>query len=217
MLCIGFLVCTPEMEKRNGIYLYDSLCFFISYWKREFVWQKLKLSHQLNHFRHPLSPPSFFLDSLGILTECFIQVGSAMFGATINRAINLVTPCRTIKIFWKLKDCSLKINSSSLNNCFSSRNVLQNGVNVLSKTVKNRLLMKNSKFCTFQIKRFGSNSGSILSNYVSNNVWRDLRLSVPVITKVARKSFKGKFNAKNWFFKRAFHVTITDPDIGSLI
>ena len=33
---------------------------------------------------------------------------------------------------------------------------------------------------------------------------------------LARKSFKGKFTAKNWFSDRTFYVTIADADIESL-
>ena len=38
-------------------------------------------------------------------------------------------------MFGTLKDGSLEINGSALNNCFSYRNVFQNGVNALSKIV----------------------------------------------------------------------------------
>ena len=44
--------------------------------------------------------------------------------------------------FGTVKYSILKINSLPLNNCFSFRNVLQNGVNSLSKMV-----LKNSIFC----------------------------------------------------------------------
>ena len=44
-------------------------------------------------------------------------------------------------IFGTLKDGFLEINSLALNNCFSYRNVFQNGVNTLSKMVlKTRFL-----------------------------------------------------------------------------
>ena len=41
-----------------------------------------------------------------------------------------------------MKDGSLKINSLALNNCFSHKNVFQNGVNALSKMV-----LKTPVFC----------------------------------------------------------------------
>ena len=37
-----------------------------------------------------------------------------------------------------------------------------------------------------------------------------------VLATVARRSFNGKFTAKIWFFDRAFYVTTSDADIGSL-
>ena len=42
---------------------------------------------------------------------------------------------QTIVGFGTLKDGSLEINSLALNNCFSYRNVFQNGVSALSKIV----------------------------------------------------------------------------------
>ena len=55
-----------------------------------------------------------------------------MFGATFN--LNLYT-CQNSVIFGTLKDASLWINSLASNNCFNHRNVLQNGINILSKMV----------------------------------------------------------------------------------
>ena len=43
--------------------------------------------------------------------------------------------CWTTTIFGIMKDGSPEINSLALNNCFSYRNVFQNGVNALSKMV----------------------------------------------------------------------------------
>ena len=55
-----------------------------------------------------------------------------MFGATFN----LVTYVGLMFFFFEtLTDGSLEINSLALNNCFSYRNVYQNGANVLSKMV----------------------------------------------------------------------------------
>ena len=106
--------------------------------------------------------------------------------------------CRTTVIFRTLKGGSLQINSLALKNCFSYRNVFQNGVNALSKMVlKNPgFCQKNSKFCIFRTIRFCSNFTSMLSKYVSNNVWRAFQLPMSALATVARKSFKGKFTAK---------------------
>ena len=55
----------------------------------------------------------------------------AMFGAFFKSGYT----CRTTVIFGTLKDGCLEINSLALNNCFSYRNVFQNGVNALSEMV----------------------------------------------------------------------------------
>ena len=52
-------------------------------------------------------------------------IRSAMFGATYT--------CWTTVMFGIRKDCSLQIHSETSNNCFSHRNVFQNGVNALLK------------------------------------------------------------------------------------
>ena len=78
------------------------------------------------------------------LSESLILFGSAMFCSTFN----LVTTCRTAVRFETLKDGSLQMNSLALNNCFSYRNVFQNGVNTLSKRFKKPgfFWSKNSSF-----------------------------------------------------------------------
>ena len=68
---------------------------------------------------------------------------------------------RTIVIFGILEDDSLEINISALNNCFSHRNIFQNGVNTLSKMV-NHFLSKSSKFFVVRTVPFRSNFTSIL-------------------------------------------------------
>ena len=72
-----------------------------------------------------------------------------MFCSTFN----LVTTCRTAVLFGTLKDGSLQINSLALNNCFSYRNIFQNGVNTLSKRFKKPgfFLVKKLKFCVVWI------------------------------------------------------------------
>ena len=60
---------------------------------------------------------------LGQLSE------SAMFDATFYHTTWLhVSDSRTAVIFGTLENCSLQINSLTLNNCFSDRNVFQNDV-----------------------------------------------------------------------------------------
>ena len=53
-----------------------------------------------------------------------------MFGATFELATRI-----DYRYFWYTERCSFQINSLALNNCFSDRNVLQNGVIALSKMV----------------------------------------------------------------------------------
>ena len=49
------------------------------------------------------------------------------------------------------------------------------------------------------------------------NIWRDFRLPRSALATVDRKSFNGKFTAKNYFSDRAFYVTHdSDADILSL-
>ena len=82
---------------------------------------------------------------LRLLTECFVLVGYAMFGATFN----LVT--RVGLFLENRKNGCLKINSLLTNNCFIYRNILKNGVNTLSKMFfkRTRFLSKSSDFVHF--------------------------------------------------------------------
>ena len=63
-------------------------------------------------------------------------IGSAMFGATFNLV-------KRVKIFGTVKDGSLEINSSALNNCFKYRNVFQNSVNALLKLFQKSQFFRN--------------------------------------------------------------------------
>ena len=109
--------------------------------------------------------------------------------------------CRTTIIFETVKGNRLKINSLPTKYGCSYNNVLQNGVNSLSKNVFKKLgfLPKTSKFCTFWIIRFGSNFACMWSKYVSNNAQRDFIIPVSAYATVARQSFNGKFPAKIGF------------------
>ena len=72
-----------------------------------------------------------------------------------------------------LKDNSLEINSLSLNNCFSYRNVFQNGVNALSKMgLKNNFLSKSSKVQI--LLAFGT-------NIFLRNVRRDFKIPMSAL------------------------------------
>ena len=55
------------------------------------------------------------------------------------------------------------------------------------------------------------------SIYLSNNVWRDFRLSISVLATVAGESFNGTFTAKiDLPISFFFYITIADADIESL-
>ena len=113
--------------------------------------------------------------------------------------------------FWKTERWKSGNNSSALNNCFSYRNVFQNGVNALSKCVcvcvfffflsfffflNPGCLLKRPKLRVVWTVRFCSNFISRWSKYLSNNVWRDFRLPMSALATVAGKSFNGKFTPK---------------------
>ena len=67
---------------------------------------------------------------------CFVSVLFCLFILVIPCVYFVIYyTCRTIVIFGTLKDDSLEINILALNNCFSHRNIFQNGVNTLSKMV----------------------------------------------------------------------------------
>ena len=72
---------------------------------------------------------------LRLLTECFILVRSAML-----QFLTWLYTGRTIIIFGTLKDSSLKMKSLSSNNCFSYRNVVQNGANALANMVIKKIV-----------------------------------------------------------------------------
>ena len=72
----------------------------------------------------------YVLTHFHVLGYCLESLRSVMFGATFN----LVTRVGLPYFFGTMKD-GLEINSIALNNCFSNRNVFQNGVTILSKMV----------------------------------------------------------------------------------
>ena len=61
---------------------------------------------------------------------------------------------------------------------------------------KPAFLLKSSKFRIVWTIQFCSNFTSMWSKYLSNNVWRDLRLPMSALATVAGESFDGKFTAK---------------------
>ena len=106
--------------------------------------------------------------------------------------------CQTSVILRTLKNDSVKINNSALNNCFSYGNIFQNGIKALSKMVekKNVFLSKSSKFPTVWTLRFCSNFTNMWYKHFLRNLWRDFRLPMSALATVSGKSFNGKLTAK---------------------
>ena len=81
---------------------------------------------------------------LRLLTQCFILVGTAMFGAHGYT-------CWTTMTFVTLKDSSLKFNNLPWINYFSNRNVLQNGAKSSSLCQKHHNFVHFGPFDLVQI------------------------------------------------------------------
>ena len=94
-----------------------------------------------------------------------------------------------------------------LTNCFSYRNVSQNAVNALSKMVfKNPVFYQtSSRFRALWPIQFCSNSTSMWSKWLSNNVWRYFRRPMSAEATVAEQSFNGKFTAKIDYHRWCWH------------
>ena len=95
---------------------------------------------------------------------------------------------------------SLQINCLAWNdNCFSYRNVFQNGVIALSK-----LVLKHPHIQNKNKNKTNKNIRSVCSNFTSmwykcfvkQNVWRDFRIPMSALATVKRKSFNGQFTTK---------------------
>ena len=71
--------------------------------------------------------------------------------------------CQTTVIFGIMKDESLVLNPLASWNCFTCRNLFQNGANNMSEwlSCETAFCKKSSKFCIVRIIRFGSNFASL--------------------------------------------------------
>ena len=110
----------------------------------------------------------------------------------------------TTIIFGTMKDDSLPINTLTSSYCFRHRKVFQNGANSFSKMV-NHLLPKILKMSYISYGTIGSNFTSMLSN----NIWRDFRLSISA-SLMATINFCSKIAIK------VFSATISNAYTGSL-
>ena len=109
-------------------------------------------------------------------------------------------------------------NNLSFNNCFSYRNVCENGIKAFSKMFffffLNCFALRSSKFCTYPSVLFCSNFTIIWSAYGANTyqiIYREtFKLSMSAFARVACESFNDRM-----VFWSAFYVTIIDADVGS--
>ena len=122
----------------------------------------------------------------------FRQLSSSVPKIASNRAhpISVKQPVSSIKQLFLLQKRLAKW----------SQHFVKNGFKRLS------FLSKSYNFCTFWTTRFGLNFASMLSKYVSNDVWREFRLPVSEFTTVWFLMAK---LLQNCFSDWAFYVTIT--------
>ena len=108
-------------------YTFLSLFFFFFSWKFHFIFWTLG-HHDFLSFEYLI-----FSSRLGNL--CFYSYGKFLLRLGLPCLVQLLTwyTCRTTVIFGTLKDDSHLIKIVASNNCFSHRNIFQNGVNTLSK------------------------------------------------------------------------------------
>ena len=110
--------------------------------------------------------------------------------------------------FGTLKDGSLLINIfAASNNCFSDRNIFQNGVKALSK-IDDAFLTKRWKFYLVRIIRFCSNFASLWHRHLLWNYNWNFRLSLSAFATVTRNILlENQFFTRIFAFK-LFHVSI---------
>ena len=116
--------------------------------------------------------------------------------------------CWITVIFGKLKDGSLLINILASNICFSYRNMLQNGVDALSKIV-DAFLSKSSKSYLVRMIRKCSNFGSLWHKHLLRNYKWHFRLPMSAFaTAIWNTLSKHQLFTLNFAFQ-LFHVSIT--------
>ena len=116
--------------------------------------------------------------------------------------------CWITVIFGKLKDGSLLINILASNICFSYRNMLQNGVDALSKIV-DAFLSKSSKSYLVRMIRKCSNFASLWHKHLLRNYKWHFRLPMSAFaTAIWNTLSKHQLFTLNFAFQ-LFHVSIT--------
>ena len=129
--------------------------------------------------------------------------------------------CQTTVIFGIRKDGSL-VNTLASWNCFTFRNLFQNGANDMSErsTSETAFCKKKAQSCVF----FGSSDPGhpILIKFcqlVVNIVIKELQmvfLTIRLSTAMNTwKSLNAKLSVKSWCFDRVFHIAVSNADIKS--
>ena len=115
-----------------------------------------------------------------------------MFTATLGYI------CRITVNFGTLKDGSLSINIFASSNCFSDRNIFQNGVDALSK-IDDAFVTKSWTFHLVRIIRLCSNFASLLYKPLLWNYKRNFRLPMSAFATVT-----GNTLLENQFFLHGY-------------
>ena len=123
--------------------------------------------------------------------------------------------CQTTVIFGITKDGSLVLIPLPSWNCFTCRNLLQNGANDMPEwlTCETAFCKKSSKCCILRIIRFWSNFASLwFTSLLRKYKWYFwlLQLSIAMET---WKSWNAKLSVKSWFFDREFHIAVANLNI----
>ena len=152
--------------------------------KSSIFWSILATSIETNK----CSPRMIYLSALGLLLELIRSMkmyeGLLRVRAVFHKTVRVYHvycnfkigfTCRITIIFGTLKDGSLLINTLASNICFSYRNMFQNGVDALSKTV-DAFLSKSSQFYLVQIIRQCSNLASLWHKHLLRNYKWHFRL-----------------------------------------
>ena len=153
-------------------------------------------------------------NELRVRTVAKRHVRSSMFTASFYSGFM----CRTTVIFQITKDGSLVLNPLASWNCFTCRNLFQNGAND-----KSEWLTCETAFCKKKFKVLYSSDHPILIQFrqlVVNIVIKELQMvfltSTVVNSNGNMKSWNSKLSVKSWCFDRVFHIAVANADIISL-
>ena len=115
--------------------------------------------------------------------------------------------CQITRIFGTLKDGSLLINTLASNICFSYRNMIQNGVDALSK-IADAFLSKSWKFYLVWIIQKCSNFASLWHKHLLRNYKWHFRLPMSAFATVIWNTLPKHQLFTLTFAFQLFHVSI---------